>query len=238
MILDHRPNPGPTAQRTGMLIVCNCLIPQLLWFKSFRTNPVLLWIVSIVVNIGMWLERFVIVVISLHRDFLPSSWGMYHGTFWDYATFYGTIGLFLTLIFLFIRVLPVISISEMRELVHETRHVGPRPGRPAPEGRMAPRHEHHARRRQPGLRPDGRVHSRPRRSSRPPEVAYERVTGRWTPTRRSRSTAWPRRSASRRTGCPLVVLIGGLMRRPRRLPHAVVLGGDPLPDQHRRPAAR
>ena len=82
----------------------------------------LLWLISIVVNIGMWLERYVIVVTSLHRDFLPSSWGMYHGTVWDYATFYGTLGLFLSLIFLFIRFLPVISITEMRELVYETQH--------------------------------------------------------------------------------------------------------------------
>ncbi len=93
----------------------------------------------------MWLERYVIVVISLHRDFLPSSWAMYHGTFWDYATFYGTIGLFVTLLFLFIRFLPVISIAEMRELVHETQdapasrrggaimadHERPRPRSPA-----------------------------------------------------------------------------------------------------------
>jgi hypothetical protein len=70
----------------------------------------------------MWLERYVIVVTSLHRDFLPSSWSMYHGTFWDYSTYYGTIGLFLSLMFLFIRFLPVISITEMRELVHETKH--------------------------------------------------------------------------------------------------------------------
>ena len=81
----------------------------------------LFWLISIFVNIGMWLERYVIVVTSLHRDFLPSSWSMYHGTFWDYSTFYGTLGLFLSLIFLFIRFLPVISITEMRELVHETQ---------------------------------------------------------------------------------------------------------------------
>ena len=62
----------------------------------------------------MWLERYVIIVTSLHRDFVPSSWSMYHGTFWDYATFYGTLGLFLSLMFLFIRFLPVISITEMR----------------------------------------------------------------------------------------------------------------------------
>ena len=75
-----------------------------------------------VVNVGMWLERYVIIVVSLSRDFLPSSWAMYHGTIWDYATFYGTIGLFLTLVFLFIRFMPMISITEMRELVHETQH--------------------------------------------------------------------------------------------------------------------
>jgi Ni/Fe-hydrogenase subunit HybB-like protein len=70
-----------------------------------------------VVNVGMWLERFVIVVTSLHRDFLPSSWGMYTPTFWDWATFAGTIGLFLMLVFLFIRFLPMISIFEMRTIL-------------------------------------------------------------------------------------------------------------------------
>ena len=71
-------------------------------------------------NIGMWLERYVIVVVSLSRDFLPSSWGMYSATVWDYAIFVGSIGLFVCLLFLFIRVLPMISIFEMRELVHDT----------------------------------------------------------------------------------------------------------------------
>jgi hypothetical protein len=68
------------------------------------------------------------VVTSLHRDHLPSSWSMYHGTFWDYSTFYGTLGLFLSLLFLFLRFLPVISITEMRELVHETQQEHGRPG--------------------------------------------------------------------------------------------------------------
>ena len=67
----------------------------------------------------MWLERYVIVVVSLHRDFMPSAWGMYSGTIFDYGVFVGTIGLFVALLFLFIRVLPMISIFEMRELVHE-----------------------------------------------------------------------------------------------------------------------
>jgi len=85
-----------------------------------------------VVNAGMWLERFVIVVTSLHRDFLPSSWGMYAGTFWDWSTFIGTIGFFIALIFLFIRFLPMISIFEMRTLVPEADVHGepqPDPGR-------------------------------------------------------------------------------------------------------------
>jgi molybdopterin-containing oxidoreductase family membrane subunit len=80
-----------------------------------------LFLVAMVVNVGMWLERYVIVVTSLHRDFLPSSWGMYAGTIWDWATFIGTIGLFLTLMFLFIRVLPMISIFEMRTLLPEAQ---------------------------------------------------------------------------------------------------------------------
>ena len=84
-----------------------------------------LFVLSIVVNIGMWLERFVIIATSLHRDFLPSSWGMYVPSIWDFAMFAGTIGLFLTLLFLFIRFLPVINIFEMRELLHETEeHAG------------------------------------------------------------------------------------------------------------------
>jgi molybdopterin-containing oxidoreductase family membrane subunit len=73
----------------------------------------------------MWLERYVIVVVSLSRDFMPSSWGMYSGTIWDYAIFAGSIGLFIWLVFLFIRFLPMISIFEMRELLHDTEEAGP-----------------------------------------------------------------------------------------------------------------
>jgi Ni/Fe-hydrogenase subunit HybB-like protein len=108
---------GPYAPFYWMLILCNIAIPQLMWFKKIRTNVAKLFVISLVVNVGMWLERFVIVVTSLHRDFLPSSWGMYYPTRWDWATFAGTIGLFLTLLYLFIRFLPIISISEMRGLV-------------------------------------------------------------------------------------------------------------------------
>ena len=109
-------------------MLCNILVPQALWSGWVRSKPVLLFIIALIVNAGMWLERYVIIVVSLHRDYLPSSWGMYSGTIWDWATFIGTIGLFLTLIFLFIRVLPMISIFEMRHLLAEThKHAGTSP---------------------------------------------------------------------------------------------------------------
>jgi molybdopterin-containing oxidoreductase family membrane subunit len=84
-----------------------------------RTSPLALFLIAICVNIGMWLERYVIVVVSLSRDFLPSAWGTYSGTVWDYAIFIGTIGLFLTLMLVFVRLLPMISIFEMRGLLHD-----------------------------------------------------------------------------------------------------------------------
>jgi Ni/Fe-hydrogenase subunit HybB-like protein len=108
---------GPYAPAYWALILCNIVIPQLLWSKRVRGHLLTLFIISIIVNIGMWLERFVIVVISLHRDFVPSSWGYYAPTFWDWATYLGTIGLFLFLLLLFIRSIPMISISEVKELV-------------------------------------------------------------------------------------------------------------------------
>lgn len=113
---------GPYAPFYWALIFCNGLAPQVFWLKRCRTNTIVLFIVSIIVGIGMWLERFIIVVTSLHRDFLPSSWEMYHGTFWDWTLYIGTMGLFATLLFLFIRFLPMISIFEMQVLVKETKH--------------------------------------------------------------------------------------------------------------------
>src|SRR6202045_4258402 len=111
---------GPYSHFYYMLILCNILTPQLLWFRKARTNVALLFVLSLVVNLGMWLARFVIVVIRLTGDFMPSAWGRYSATAWDYATFVGTIGLFVMLLFLFVRVMPAISIAEMRELVAET----------------------------------------------------------------------------------------------------------------------
>ncbi|HKR61999.1 MAG TPA: NrfD/PsrC family molybdoenzyme membrane anchor subunit, partial [Pyrinomonadaceae bacterium] len=110
---------GPYGWVYWLLILCNVLTPQLIWFKRFRTNLVVLFILSIIVSIGMWLERFVIIVTSLHRDFLPSSWAMYSPTGWDFSMFLGTIGLFFALLFLFIRFLPIISIFEMRTILPE-----------------------------------------------------------------------------------------------------------------------
>ena len=110
---------GPYGWMYWLLVLFNILIPQALWFRSLQTNVMALFVIAISVNIGMWLERYVIVVVSLHRDHMPSAWGMYSGTIFDYGVFAGTLGLFVALLFLFIRVLPMISIFEMRELVHE-----------------------------------------------------------------------------------------------------------------------
>jgi Ni/Fe-hydrogenase subunit HybB-like protein len=108
---------GPCKWYYWALILCNVLTPQLLWFRAVRLNVIVLFAISIVVNIGMWLERYVIIVISLHRDFVPSSWGMYHPTFWDWAMFIGTIGMFLTFVLLFIKSLPMIAMFEMKMIL-------------------------------------------------------------------------------------------------------------------------
>jgi molybdopterin-containing oxidoreductase family membrane subunit len=115
---------GPYATMYWSLILCNIVLPQLLWSPRIRNSVPALFAMAIIVNIGMWLERFVIVVVSLHRDFLPSSWGHYHGTTFDWSMFLGTIGLFLSLLFLFIRVLPMISIFEMRTILPEAEVTG------------------------------------------------------------------------------------------------------------------
>ena len=110
---------GPYAFYYWSLIACNVVVPQILWIRGFRHSNIALFVVAMVVNVGMWLERFVIIPISLHRDFLPSSWGMYSPTIFDLSMFFGTIGFFFFLMFLFLRFLPVISIFEMRTMVPE-----------------------------------------------------------------------------------------------------------------------
>jgi molybdopterin-containing oxidoreductase family membrane subunit len=110
---------GPYSVVYWSLVACNIVTPQFLWSRKVRSKVGALFAIAMVVNLGMWLERFVIVVTSLHRDYMPSAWGMYYPTRWDFYTFFGTIGLFLALLFLFIRFLPLISIFEMRTLVNE-----------------------------------------------------------------------------------------------------------------------
>ncbi|HJS52525.1 MAG TPA: NrfD/PsrC family molybdoenzyme membrane anchor subunit [Pyrinomonadaceae bacterium] len=110
---------GPYWYMYWLLILCNGISIQFLWFKRFRESAFWLFLISIVVSIGMWLERFVIIVTSLNRDFLPSSWAMYSPTVFDWSMFIGTIGFFFTLIYLFVRFLPMISIFEVRTLLPE-----------------------------------------------------------------------------------------------------------------------
>jgi molybdopterin-containing oxidoreductase family membrane subunit len=114
---------GPYNPSYWALIFCNGLVPQFLWFRQVRQNTVVLFGICMIVSVGMWLERYVIVVTSLHRDFLPSSWGTYHGTFWDWATYIGTIGTFLFLFLLFVRFIPMISVFELKHLLHSQKHL-------------------------------------------------------------------------------------------------------------------
>ncbi len=107
---------GPYGWAYAALLACNVAIPQLLWIRRVRSSPWTLFLIAIVVNVGMWLERYVI-VITLHRDFLPSSWGLYTPTVWDWGLFIGSLGLFFFFLMLFIRFLPMISMFEMRTLV-------------------------------------------------------------------------------------------------------------------------
>lgn len=113
---------GPYAATYWATIVCNVAAIQLCWFRRVRRSLPMLFGVAVVVSIGMWLERFVIVAVSLHRDYMPSAWGSYSGNWWDWSLFVGTLGLFATLFFVFIRFLPAVSIFEVREQIdHERR---------------------------------------------------------------------------------------------------------------------
>jgi Ni/Fe-hydrogenase subunit HybB-like protein len=114
---------GPYSWSYWALIFCNGFVPQFLWFKAVRQNLYILFGICMIVSVGMWLERYVIVVTSLHRDFLPSSWGSYSGTFWDWATYLGTMGTFLFLFLLFLRFIPMISVFELKQLLYSQEHV-------------------------------------------------------------------------------------------------------------------
>jgi molybdopterin-containing oxidoreductase family membrane subunit len=109
---------GPMGWSYGILIFCNIAFPlTTLWSRKLRTNIAFMFLISLIVNTGMWFERFVIVVTSLYRDFLPSSWGTYRATKWDYATYAGTFGLFTTLFLLFVRFLPMIPMNEIKMML-------------------------------------------------------------------------------------------------------------------------
>ncbi|HMV36732.1 MAG TPA: polysulfide reductase NrfD, partial [Turneriella sp.] len=105
---------GPFAWAFWIMFTCNVVSPHFMWFKSLRTNIKVLFVISIVVNIGMWFERFVIVIISLHRDYLPSSWDSYDPTWADYAVMIGSFGIFFTLFLMFIRTIPSIALAEVK----------------------------------------------------------------------------------------------------------------------------
>jgi molybdopterin-containing oxidoreductase family membrane subunit len=112
---------GPYKYQYWVLMTCNVVAPNALWFKKIRRSPIVLFVWSIIVLIGMWLERFVIIVSSLAQDNLPGSWRLFEATRWDVFTFFGTIGLFMFLFFLFIRALPMISIFEVRALLPQSK---------------------------------------------------------------------------------------------------------------------
>ena len=111
---------GPYAPVYWSMLVCNVVLPQLLWWRRVRHSVWALFLLSLAVNAGMWMERMLIVVSSLHRDYLPSAWGMFYPTIWDWMTLFGSIALFVWLFLLFVRFLPLISMAEMRELVRES----------------------------------------------------------------------------------------------------------------------
>jgi molybdopterin-containing oxidoreductase family membrane subunit len=111
---------GPYWWSYWSMMTCNVITPQLFWFKKIRKSLLATFIISIFVNIGMWFERFVIIVTSLHRDYLPSSWTMFHPTFVDIGIFIGTIGIFFTLFLIFSRTFPVIALNELKTILKAT----------------------------------------------------------------------------------------------------------------------
>jgi Ni/Fe-hydrogenase subunit HybB-like protein len=112
---------GPYKNFYALMVFCNVLVPQLLWIRKVRISPLWVFPISILINVGMWLERFVIITVSLHRDFLPSSWAMYSPTYVEMGTFLGSFGLFFTCFFLFCRFLPMIAISEVKGVLNYAR---------------------------------------------------------------------------------------------------------------------
>jgi hypothetical protein len=138
---------GPYAWAYWIMVSCNVISPQVFWFKKARTSIPILFVMSIIINIGMWFERFVIIVTSLHRDFLPSAWGYFTPTIWDISCLLGSFGLFFTMFCLFVRFLPMVATAEVKTVLPQANpHAGhereikarrgalPVHGAPAPEG--------------------------------------------------------------------------------------------------------
>jgi molybdopterin-containing oxidoreductase family membrane subunit len=124
---------GPYAWSWWTIMFCNVLVPQALWLRQVRQHVPMMFFISILIQIGMWTERFVIVITSLHRDFVPSAWGRYDPTIFDWSTLLGTMGFFLMCFFLFVRLVPMISMSEVRELVHTSDHGNQEPKKFSPK---------------------------------------------------------------------------------------------------------
>jgi molybdopterin-containing oxidoreductase family membrane subunit len=112
---------GPYTWAYWTMVTCNVVVPQVFWFKRARTSIPVLFVASLLVNVGMWFERFVIVVTSTHRDFLPSSWAYYRPTLWDGLTLLGSFGLFFTMFCLFVRFLPMVAMSEVKGVTPQAR---------------------------------------------------------------------------------------------------------------------
>ena len=115
---------GPYWWSYWIMISCNVLIPQLFWFKSVRRSIKAMFVISILVNVGMWFERYVIIITSLHRDFLPANWGLFKMTFFDFGALIGSFGMFLTLFLIYIQTLPAISIAEIKPVLHVGKREG------------------------------------------------------------------------------------------------------------------
>src|SRR4026207_1069288 len=127
---------GPYAWAYWIMVSCNVISPQVFWSKKARTSIPILFVVSIIINIGMWFERFVIIVTSLHRDFLPSSWGYFTPTIWDISCLLGSFGLFFTMLCLFVRFLPMVATSEVKTVLPQADpHYGSAPEREIKEHR-------------------------------------------------------------------------------------------------------
>jgi hypothetical protein len=108
---------GPYWWSYALMMTCNVVTPQLMWFRKIRRSMVATFILSIIVNIGMWFERFVIIVTSIHRDYIPSSWSMFHPTFIDVGVYVGTIGIFFVLFLLYSRTFPVLALNEVKTIL-------------------------------------------------------------------------------------------------------------------------